>query len=81
MYIRLQKEVKDDLKGRIQTYYYEQTGDEIGDLAAENWLDFIIKELGPHFYNQAVTDSKDVLMDKMLQLEEDLYALKRPISR
>nr|WP_262372110.1 hypothetical protein [Rossellomorea aquimaris] len=25
-------------------------------------------------------DSKDVLMDKMLMLEEDLYALKRPMK-
>ncbi|MCP3738968.1 DUF2164 domain-containing protein [Rossellomorea sp. BNER] len=81
MYIRLKKEEKDDLRGRIQTYYYEQTGDEIGELAAEHWLEFIIKEIGPYLYNQAVTDSKDVLMDKMLQLEEDLYALKRPLNR
>jgi uncharacterized protein (DUF2164 family) len=78
MTIKIPKEQKDEIVSRIQTFYYEQTGDEIGQLAAENWFEFFYKEVGPVFYNQGIMDSKDVLMDKMLLLEEDLYALKRP---
>ncbi|MCA1054455.1 DUF2164 domain-containing protein [Rossellomorea aquimaris] len=80
-YTKLPKEAKDEMIQRIQTFHYEQTGDEIGDLGAENWLDFFLKEIGPFLYNQGIEDSKQVLMDKMLLMEDDLYALKRPIDR
>jgi uncharacterized protein (DUF2164 family) len=80
MFTKIPKEQKDAMIERIQTFYYEQTGDEIGDLGAENWFDFFMKEIGPYLYNQGVMDSKDVLMDKMLLLEDDLYALKRPVD-
>ncbi|MCA1062967.1 DUF2164 domain-containing protein (plasmid) [Cytobacillus spongiae] len=79
MYTKIPKEQKDTMIERIQTFHYEQTGDEIGDLGAENWFDFFMKEIGPFLYNQGVEDSKSVLMDKMLLLEDDLYALKRPV--
>ncbi|TYS75248.1 DUF2164 domain-containing protein [Rossellomorea aquimaris] len=80
MFTKIPKEQKDTMIERIQMFYYEQTGDEIGGLGAENWFDFFMKEIGPYLYNQGVMDSKDVLMDKMLLLEDDLYALKRPVN-
>ncbi|PFA70739.1 hypothetical protein CN378_00270 [Bacillus sp. AFS015802] len=79
-FTKIPKEQKDEMIGRIQSFYYEQTGDEIGDLGAENWFDFFMKEMGPFLYNKGVMDSKEVLMDKILLLEDDLYALKRPVS-
>ncbi|WP_409250991.1 DUF2164 domain-containing protein [Bacillus sp. SCS-153A] len=78
--IKMPKEEKDEIIGRIQTFHYEQHGEEIGNIGAENLFEFILKELGPYFYNKGVMDSKEVLMDKMLLLEDDLYALKRPIK-
>lgn len=80
LFIKLPKEEKDELLGRIQAFHYEQHGEEMGMIGAENLLEFILKELGPFFYNKGVSDSKDVLMDKMLLLEDDLFALKRPIK-
>jgi uncharacterized protein (DUF2164 family) len=80
MFTKIPKEQKDEMIGRIQRFHYEQTGDEIGDLGAENWFDFFMIEIGPFLYNKGVMDSKDVLMDKMLLLEDDLYALKRPVN-
>mgnify|MGYP005830286683 CR=1 FL=1 len=78
--IKMPKEEKDEIIGRIQTFHYEQHGEEIGIIGAENLFDFFMKELGPYFYNKGVMDSKEVLMDKMLLMEDDLYALKRPIK-
>ncbi|RLQ95415.1 DUF2164 domain-containing protein [Falsibacillus albus] len=75
--IKLPKEQKQLLIGRIQTYFYEDRGEEIGDLAAENFFHFILKEFGPFIYNQGVQDSKFVLEQKMENLDEDLEALKR----
>ncbi|MEI5908743.1 DUF2164 domain-containing protein [Bacillus spongiae] len=77
-YIRIPKEEKEDLINKIQQYYYEQDGDEIGELAAGNLLDFMLKEIAPYSYNQGVADAKEVLEQKYYAMEEDLYALKRP---
>ncbi len=78
--IKIVKTEKDEIIGRMKTFYYEMSGDEIGDLAAEHWFEFMKKEVGPFFYNKGIEDSKQMLMEKMLHLEEDLYALKRPLQ-
>ncbi|MDF2668934.1 MAG: hypothetical protein K0R67_1240, partial [Paenibacillus sp.] len=33
----------------------------------------------PFIYNQAITDAKTVLFDRMSSLEDELYALQKPI--
>jgi uncharacterized protein (DUF2164 family) len=78
--IKMSKEEREEIISRIQSFHYEQHGDEIGLIGAENMFEFFVKELAPYFYNKGVMDSKNVLMDKMLLLEEDLYTLKRPIK-
>jgi uncharacterized protein (DUF2164 family) len=79
MYIRLPKEDKDQIIDKLKDYFSSERSEEIGDLAAGNLLDFILKEIGPYFYNQGVKDSKEMLEQKMISLEEDIQSLERPI--
>lgn len=79
MYIRLPKEIKDQIIYKIKDYFYNERSEEIGDLAAGNLLDFVLKEIGPYFYNQGVKDAKEMFEQKMLSLEEDIQSLERPI--
>ncbi|WP_088103074.1 DUF2164 domain-containing protein [Halalkalibacter urbisdiaboli] len=79
MYIRLPKENKDKIISKLQDYFYNERSEEIGNLAAENLLDFVLKEIGPYFYNQGVKDAKEVFEQKMLSIEEDILSLERPI--
>jgi uncharacterized protein (DUF2164 family) len=79
MDINISKENKKEIISAIQTYFYEEREDEIGDLAAELLLDFFLEQIGPHFYNQGVHDTKEMVMDRMVSMEVDLEALKRPI--
>ncbi|SDJ11060.1 DUF2164 domain-containing protein [Salimicrobium halophilum] len=72
---------KKEMKERIQTYIYEEHGEEIGELAAENWLQFFAEELGVHFYNQGIADAKNMVEQKVMTIEEDLDSLKRPVRR
>jgi uncharacterized protein (DUF2164 family) len=67
------------MKDQIRHYFMEERGEEIGELAADNFLDFMLKELGPFVYNQAVQDARSVLIQKAASMEEDLFALERPI--
>jgi len=79
MYIRLPKESKDQIIYKIKDYFYNERSEEIGDLAAGNLLDFVLKEIGPYFYNQGVKDAKEMFEQKMMSLEEDIQSLERPI--
>jgi len=49
----------------------------IGELAAGNLLDFMLKQLGPIIYNQAISDARTVVMQQMERVEEEIYALEQ----
>ena len=79
MLIKLGKEEKDHIIHQIKDYVVKEYGEDMGDLAALNWLDFIVKEIGPYLYNQGVHDAKTLIDQKMVSLEEDVDALLRPV--
>lgn len=70
--IKLSKETKDHMIAEIKRYYLNERDEELGDLAASLFLDFIIEELAPEFYNQGVYDSCDFMKDKC----EDLLTIQ-----
>jgi uncharacterized protein (DUF2164 family) len=74
------KEQKAQLINLVQDYFLKERDEEIGDLAAEFLLDFMIKQLSPIIYNQAVYDIQTMLLQKMAGIEEDIEALKRPVK-
>ena len=80
MNLKIPKEQKTQIVGVIQQYFRDERSEEIGDLAAEFLIDFMIKQMGPFIYNQAVEDVQAVLNQKMAALEEDVYALKMPVK-
>jgi uncharacterized protein (DUF2164 family) len=79
MNISLQKKEKEEIIERIKEFFHEECSEEIGELAAGNFLDFITQEIGPYFYNQGVHDAKLMVELKIFSLEDDLLSLERPI--
>ncbi|MFC0189670.1 DUF2164 domain-containing protein [Fictibacillus aquaticus] len=77
MLMKWSKEQKADAVRNIQSFFWDERGEEIGMLAAENLLQFMIDTLGPHMYNQGIEDAKKMTEDKLMNLEEDLESLKR----
>ena len=47
MIIRIPKENKEEIISSLQSYFYNERSEEIGNLAAENLLDFVLKEIPP----------------------------------
>jgi uncharacterized protein (DUF2164 family) len=74
----LSKEIKEELISKIQYFFLNERGEEIGNLAAEQFLDFITNETSFYFYNEGIEDANTALQSRMENLEEDLYTLKRP---
>ena len=70
--IKLSKEKKDDMIISIKNYFLNERDEELGDLASNLMLNFIIEELAPEFYNQGVYDSCKFMNER----SEDLLSLQ-----
>jgi uncharacterized protein (DUF2164 family) len=79
--IELDKQRKERVVRAIQKYFDEKLDQEIGRLAAELLLEFLLKQVGPAIYNQAVKDAQAFLQDKLMDLDAVLYQEEEPRSR
>lgn len=69
--IEIRKEVKEEMIHGIKRYFLNEREEELGDLAADLILDFIIQELAPEFYNQGIYDAYNYMNDRI----EDLLSI------
>ncbi|XQY91257.1 DUF2164 domain-containing protein [Metabacillus sp. HB246100] len=81
MFIKMPKDQKNVLIDEIQRFFYEERDEEIGEIAAESFLDFCFEHIGPSFYNAGVQDAMKIIQERNQQADDDLHALKRPLSR
>jgi uncharacterized protein (DUF2164 family) len=79
--IKIPRDEKEVLIEKVQHYFQVERGEEVGSIAAEMLLDFILKEGAPYIYNQAIHDARKVLQERIGLLEEELYTLERPIQK
>lgn len=69
----LTKEQREDMLSAIKTYFLEEREEELGDLASNLMLNFIIEELAPVFYNKGVCDSYKYMSDRV----EDVLSIQK----
>ncbi|MNZ52132.1 hypothetical protein D3C78_699690 [compost metagenome] len=75
--LKLPREQKDQLVERVQEFFELERSEMIGSVAAEQLLDYMIQELGPHIYNKAIADARQTVLERMHTLEDELYALEK----
>ena len=75
--IKLPKEQKDEIVESVKEFFEMERSESIGDIGAEQLIDFMLKELAPYVYNKALTDARQVVMQKMASIEDELYSLQR----
>ncbi|MEK5059599.1 DUF2164 domain-containing protein [Paenibacillus shunpengii] len=80
---KLPKEQKEHMIRLIQQHFEEERGETIGELAADSMLDFFLTSLSPYIYNQALSDCRTLVNQRMVSMEDDIYALEQkiPLSR
>ena len=71
--ITISAEAKRQAVASIRRYFAEHLDQEIGDLKAGLLLEFVLKEIGPTVYNQAVTDARAFFQDRVADLEGACY--------
>ncbi|WP_125152323.1 DUF2164 domain-containing protein [Clostridium rectalis] len=71
--IKLNQNQKEDIISSIKEYFSNERDEELGDLAANLILNFIIEEIAPEFYNQGVYDSYKYMTDRI----EDILSIQK----
>lgn len=73
----LSQEARERCVQEITSYFLDERDEEIGLIAAEDMLDFILQSIGPEIYNKAVEDSKGVLAAQLESMVVEMELLKR----
>jgi uncharacterized protein (DUF2164 family) len=77
---KLNLEQKQAMIGQVQYYIQMELGETLGDLAAENMVEFMLQTIGPLVYNEALKDARIVINERILSLEDELYTLEKPLK-
>ena len=75
MDITLTPEARKQLLASIKRYVAEEMDQDIGDLKAGSLLDYVLKEIGPTIYNQAIADAQTYFQERALDLES-IYSVR-----
>jgi len=73
MRIQLTAERRERVLHSLRAYVSEHFDEEISPFKAELLLDFLVGELGPPVYNQAIRDAHAFLQEKLTDLEGEFY--------
>jgi len=70
--LELTKDEREQLVVAVKDFFLNEQDQEIGDLAVILFIDFMVKKLGPAFYNRGIQDAGRFITDKL----EDLAGLE-----
>lgn len=73
MPITLPKDQRDQAIASIERWFEEERGERIGNLAAGALLGFVLEEIGPSLYNQAVAEAQERLQQRVSELDIELH--------
>ncbi|MBR7747399.1 DUF2164 domain-containing protein [Undibacterium baiyunense] len=74
MAIQLKTEVRKQATESLQRYFDLNMEERLGNLQANALLDFILEEIGPSIYNQAVNDAQNHMQTRVQELDIDVHA-------
>jgi uncharacterized protein (DUF2164 family) len=72
--IEISKQARADAIASLRRYFEENMPEPIGDLPAGLLLNFILEEIGPTIYNQAISDAQTRMQQRVSDLTGELYA-------
>ncbi|MEO8411187.1 MAG: DUF2164 domain-containing protein [Propionivibrio sp.] len=73
MTVELPKDVHDQATASIERYFRERLEEPLGHLAARGLLGFLLEEIGPLIYNQAVADVQQRLQARVADLDIEVH--------
>ena len=74
MTIELPKEVRAEAVASIERYFLEHLEERIGNIQAAALLNYVLEEIGPSIYNQAIADAQERLRMRIDELDIECHA-------
>ena len=71
--IRLSDERRGALKRDLSAYFEANFGEPMSDFRAEELVAYFLQKLGPPVYNQAIADARGFMLEKIEDLEVEVY--------
>lgn len=69
----MSKDKKEFMLSEIKSYFINERSEDIGELAAILFLDFITEKLAPEFFNQGVNEAHKYMNERL----EDLFSIQK----
>lgn len=73
MTIELNKDARKEAIASIERYFQQNMEQKIGNVAAGELLGFMLEEIGPSIYNQAVADVQERLQARVAELDFEIH--------
>ncbi len=78
--ITFTKDETDRIVSHIKKYFNDEFDQDIGAFEAEFLLDFFIRQIGPVFYNQGLSDARALFAAKADEIGYLVEELEKPVS-
>lgn len=73
MAINLRPDARDEAIASLRDYAERELEVTLGNLAADALLDFIVEEIGPSIYNQAIADVQERVQARLSEIDVELH--------
>lgn len=78
--IEFSAEEKALIVDKIQRYFDQELGQEIGGFDAEFLLEFFSREVGAYYYNQGLSDAKTIIEERLMSVTDAIYEIEKPTT-
>lgn len=78
--IKFEKDERAQMIGRIQRFFADELEQSLGNIPAEKLLSFFTEQIGPSYYNQALSDAQAAMTRAVEGFNDLIYDLEqRPV--
>jgi uncharacterized protein (DUF2164 family) len=79
--IKFEKPEREAIVGKIQRYFVDELESKIGNLPAEQLLQFFTEIVGPYYYNQGLHDAQAAFARQLENANDEIYGLEQREAR
>ncbi len=73
MRIKLDEDRKSEIVRALMGYFSSEFDEEISEFRAQELVEFMLKQIGPSQYNQAIQDARKYMADKLDDLDTEFF--------
>lgn len=78
--LKLDRDTRSRLSAQIKHFLDRELDVEIGNMDAEQLIDYLIPSLGGRFYNLGLRDAQALLARKVDDINDEIYALEQTVD-